>query len=146
MPPLVGRGRPRVAHEGECARRDRNRASLDGRFRRYRAASAHFIDRSDDVPWIASVGREEALDLEDAFEPVLGPFGPIHGPGALQAMQEWERMETARRTVARMLWEGRRARLDRTLSSVEAGSPCAVGSRLLARLDRVTDTQAKESL
>src|SRR5687768_13871212 len=62
LPPRKpGRGRPAVAHAGECRRLYVNRRNLNYRISRFRQAHRLIADRSDSVTW--AVSRYDADDV-----------------------------------------------------------------------------------
>jgi hypothetical protein len=66
LPPHVTRGRPRVAHLGECARLERNRRTSEARWGSFRR---HEQDRAPDrstgaIPWMAQASTDEVAALD----------------------------------------------------------------------------------
>ncbi|WP_164198915.1 hypothetical protein [[Micrococcus luteus] ATCC 49442] len=114
LPPQKGRSRPRVAHEGECARKYHNRRRLNWRIDRFRAA--HRADRSDECAWAASQYNADDYD-PDGFSTSRGAYDDVHGDALIEAMNAWELAETIRKALARAEYQAREA--ERKLQQIE---------------------------
>jgi hypothetical protein len=106
LPPQSGRGRPRVAHEGECSRKYHNKRRLNWRIDRFRAAFR--ADRSDECSWAASQYNYDDYDPE-GFSTSRGLYDDVHGDLLIEAMNAWETAEQARKLLARAEREARAA-------------------------------------
>lgn len=114
LPPQKGRSRPRVAHEGDCARKYHNKRRLNWRIDRFRAA--HRADRSDALPWAASQYNYDDYDPE-GFSTSRGAYDDVHGDALIEAMNAWETAEQARALLARAEYRARES--ERRLQQIE---------------------------
>ncbi|WP_432477183.1 hypothetical protein [Nocardioides sp. GXQ0305] len=106
------RGRPKVTHDGECARRHKNRRTLDNRIARWRREVARETDRGlaadrslpglhdavtgsfgDDEPVGQSLA-DKGYTLQDS-DPTRG----LSGDGLLAALEEWEKARAAQNRI-----------------------------------------------